>query len=583
VQYTANLSGRISWKAFAPAMKKLPVLTYLPGIQDLLSYRRENLAFDLRAGLTLAAVALPISFANAQIAGFSPVVGLYSFLLPMTVYVLLGTSRHLVIGPDAATAALVAAAITPLAQDSLELYTTLSIVLAMMVGFICLLAGALRLGGIADFLSRPILIGFLHGIALQIIVDQIPVLLGFHVEAQDVIPALLEIVSHIRGLNIFTVVVSAAAAVVLSVLARRLPKLPAALLTMIFAAIAVAILGLKAHDVATIGSMTAGLPRLRFDLFRPDLIKQLIGVAGGVAVVSYAGVIVDARIFATKNAYDIDADREFIALGAAQLASAISQGFCVGSLDSGAPVVDSTGGRTRMTALIAVIAIVVVVSFFMPALAYVPTAALAVIVLGAAWGMTDIPYLRALFRMSLAEFAVAITAFFGVISLGAVDAILLAVVLALLRFLRLTSRPAVELLGRIPDVPGFHALGRNRNAAPIDGMLIFRFNAPIIFFNAPYFRKTALEAVEKTGARVRWFVLDAIPVSHIDVTGWHTLTELADQLEKCGIRLVIAGRRTQIRTYARNAGVSLEAIEPRLFPTIGMARRKFLANNSPTS
>src|SRR5271166_816590 len=428
-------------------MAKFRVMQFLPGLEALLHYRREDWPHDLRAGLTVAAVALPISFANAQIAGFSPVVGLYSFLLPMAVYVFLGTSRHLIIGPDAATAALVASAIGPIAQGNQELYLTLSIVLAMMVGVICICASLLRLGGIADFLSRPILIGFLHGIAIEIIVGQVPTLLGFKIDAEDVIPAVTEIASRIHQFHLQTIGVSVISAAFLLVLSRWFPKLPSALLTMIGGAAVVAAFHLKGHGVATIGAMAAGLPRLRFDLFRPDLIKELLGVAGGVATVSYAGVVLDARIFATKNGYDIDADREFAALGVAQIAAAVSQGFCVGSLDSGAAMVDLAKGRTQLAGLISVAVIVVVVSLLMPLLAFVPSAALAVIVLSAAWAMTDIGYLRSLFRMSLPEFAVAIAAMIGVLTLGAVDAILLAVVLALLRFLRLTSRPVVENLG----------------------------------------------------------------------------------------------------------------------------------------
>src|SRR5271165_6030945 len=292
---------------------------------------------------------------------------------------------------------------------------------------------------------------------------------------------------------------------------------------MVGSAALVAALGLKAHGVATIGAMSAGLPHLRFDLFRPDLIKQLFGVAGGVAIVSYAGVIINAQVFATRNRYEIDADRELAALGFSQIASAVSGGFCVGSLDSGAPVVDSAKGRTQLTGLISVAAMAIVVSLFMPLLAFVPSAALAVIVLSAAWAMTDIGYLRSLFRMSLPEFAVAIAAMIGVITLGAVGAILLAIVLALLRFLRLTSRPAVEMLGEVPGIRGYHPLNRNPNSKALPGVVIFRFNAPIVFFNASYFRKTVLEAIAGAGADLRWFVLDAIPVSQIDVTGWHTV------------------------------------------------------------
>jgi high affinity sulfate transporter 1 len=546
-------------------------LEFLPGLKALLQYRREDWPDDLRAGLTVAAVALPISFANAQIAGFSPIVGLYSFLLPMAVYVLLGTSRHLIIGPDAATAALVASAITPLAQGNQDLYLTLSIVLAMMVGVICIAASFLRLGGIADFLSRPILIGFLHGIAIAIIIDQIPTILGFQKESDDVIPALMEIAKRIGQSNVWSIGVSVFAAVVLILISRRYPKVPAALITMVASGALVAIFGLQHRGVMTIGSMQAGLPHLRFDIFHPQLIRQLLGVAGGVAVVSYAGVILDARIFASKNRYEIDADREFAALGFSQIASAVSQGFCVGSLDSGAAMVDLAKGRTQMTGVVAIAAVGLIISLFTPLLSFVPNAALAIIVLSAAWAMTDIDYLRSLYRMSLSEFVVAIVALLGVITLGAVNAILLAVVLALLRFVRLTSRPSVEILGKVSGTSGYHSIQRNPTARTPPGMLFFRFNAPVVFFNAPYFRKKVLDCIAEAEPGLRWFVVDAFPLSQIDVTGWHTISELMDELRERKIRLVIAGRRTEVREYALTAGISVERIERHLFPTLGAA------------
>jgi high affinity sulfate transporter 1 len=562
-------------------MMNLSISRLLPGFDSLRHYRRVDLPADLRAGLTVAAVALPISFANAQIAGFSPIVGLYSFLLPMILYVFLGTSRHLIIGPDAATAALVAASIAPLAQGDASLYLTLSIVLAMMVGVICLAASLLRLGGVADFLSRPILIGFLHGVALAIFIDQVPTLLGFKAESIDPIPAVIEIVSHFGRMSPWTVGTSLATGIVMIAASKWFPKLPAALVAMVAAAAAVAVFGLRGRGVETIGAMAGGLPHLRFDLFRPDLVKQLLGSAGGVAMVSYAGVILDARIFATRNGYDIDADREFAALGVSQLAAAVSGGFCIGSLDSGAALVDSSKGKTRLAGMISVVAMLVIMGLFLPLLAFVPKAALAVIVLDAAWAMTDLPYLRSLFRMSKVEFVVATVAFLGVLTLGAVDAILLAVVLALLRFVRITSRPPVETLGKLPGIRGYHSIQRHSAARGVPGLVIFRFNAPLIFFNAPYFKRKALESAETAGTELRWFVLDALPVSQIDVTGWHALTALMDELSARNVRLVIAGRRSQFGGFAANAEISTSKIQRRLFPTISSAVAQYRKLHPP--
>lgn len=554
-----------------PALYKL-----FPGLGALLQYRREDLPFDLRAGLTVAAVALPISFANAQIAGFSPVVGLYSFLLPMTIYVWIGSSRHLVIGPDAATAAVVASAIAPLANGDATLYATYSMVLALMVGVICIAGSIMRLGAIADFLSRPILMGFLHGVAIQIVVDQAPALFGFKVDADDVVPAIREIVQNIPHAHPWTVAISIVSAAVLLGIGYWAPRIPAALAAMAVAALAVYLCNLQDHGVATIGKMAAGLPHLRFDLFRPEMIRRLLGVAGGVAAVSYAGVILDARVFASKNGYTIDADREFAALGICQIASGASQGFCAGSLDSGAALMDATKGRTQLAGLISVAAIVVVISFLMPLLAYVPQAALAVIVLSAAWAMTDLPYLRDLFKLSKSEFAVAMVALVGVIALGAIDGIVVAVVLALLRFVRLVSRPEVEVLGEIPGTRGYHAVKRNPDAKTVPGLLIYRFSAPIVFFNAPYFRKALIDACNASRETLHWVIVDAIPVSQIDVTGWEMLTELMDELDEKGIRLVVAGRRTQFREYAERLNTTQDKLADRLFPTVGTAVRQYV-------
>jgi high affinity sulfate transporter 1 len=568
-----NRQPSISWKK---------VLAFLPGLQSLIQYRRQDLPLDLRAGLTVAAVALPIGFANAQIAGFDAVVGLYAFILPMTIYALVGTSRHLILGPDAPTAALVAAAITPLAAGNRDLYATLSIVLAMVAGLMCIGASLLRLGALADFLSRPILVGFLNGIAIDIMLGQVGKVAGFEILSDDIVPQLKEIASKLHQAHGPTLLVSAAA-ILIMLLSRRVPGVPSALVTMLLTALAVALFHLQSYGIATIGAMSGGLPHLRFDLFRPDLAKQLVGAAAGIATVSYAGCILDARIFASKNRYDIDADKEFAALGLAQIASAASQGFCIGSLDSGAALVDANGGRTHAVGLVAVVAIVIVLLFCMPFLAFVPSAALAIVVFRAAIGMMDIGYLRSLFRISRSEFALAILAMLGVIAFGAVDAIVVVVVLALLRFLRLVSRPPVQILGTLAGTPGYHPLDLHPNAECIKGLVLFRFNAPIVFFNASYFKKSVLSAADKVAPDLRWFVMDAMPVSQLDVTGWQTVFEVIEELRRRKCRFVIAGRRTTVADYLRKAGISPSELHARIYPTIGTAVKEYCTKHFPKS
>jgi high affinity sulfate transporter 1 len=552
-----------------------------PGIPELLTYKRTDLPSDITAGLSVAAVALPVGVAYAQLAGFRPEFGLYASILPLVAYALFGTSRQLIIGPDAATCALVAAAIGPLAGGNRELYSSLSMALAFIAGLFCIIASLFRLGVLADFLSKPILVGFLNGMALSIALGQIGKIFGFPIVKEGIVPRLLEFASKLGLTHLPTLAVGLAAFLVMAISPRFIPRLPAALAAMVVTGACVKFLNLDAAGVKIVGAVPAGLPPLRFPSVPLELLTPLCASAAGVALIGFSSMMLTARSFASKNRYEIDVDREFAALGAANIAAALSQGFAVSGADSRTAMSDASGGRTRVTGLVTAVTVAAVLLFFTGPLQYVPIAALGAVLVKAAFSLLDLKALKELYRVDRRELALSLLATLGVATVGAVQAILVAVILALLRFVQLVCRPKVEILGMVPGRPGLHPIDRHASAATIPGLLLFRFNAPIVFFNAPFFKRSVLEAVEAAGPGLKWFVVDMIPVTIIDVTGLNVAGEVLDTLQSRGVTLMAAGRETELRQWAQSRGLESRY---RSFPTLRSAVKQYQRENqSPSS
>ena len=547
-----------------------------PGLHDLLHYQRADLPKDLAAGLAVAAVALPVGVAYAQLAGFHPAVGLYSSILPLLAYFLFGTSRQLILGPDAATCALIALTVAPMAGGDPQVYIVLSALLALFAGLFCILACFLKLGALADFLSRPILVGFLNGVAVSIALGQSGKLFGFSIEQQGVVLVAIELISKFGQIHWLTFAIALLAFAVLLLAPRLIKHLPAALLAMLVTSVAVAGFDLEAHGVATLGVVPAGLPALGLPAGSLQLLtehfKPLLMAAAGIALISFSSAMLTARSFAAKNRYDIDVDREFAALGAANIASALSQGFAISGADSRTAMSDASGGRTRLTGLFAAAAVALVLVFLTGPLQFVPVAALGAVLIMAALSLLDLGSLRRFWAIDKREFLLSMIATFGVIWVGALEAILFVVLLAVLRFVQLTARPRAEVLGSIEGMPGFHALDRHPEAAVTAGLVLFRFNGPLVFFNAGYFKREALAAANQQGDDLRWFVLDMIPLTQLDITGIDALLDLQAELASRGVELVAAGRRSE----------SSQGVSPvRHYPTLRKAqqayRKAFLA------
>ena len=546
-----------------------------PGLAKLLSYQKSNLPHDLRAGLSVAAVALPVGVAYAQLAGFNPAVGLYSSILPLVAYAIFGTSRQLIIGPDASTCALVAAAVAPLASGDQKLYESLSVTLALLAGVLCIGASFLRLGALADFLSKPILVGFLNGIALSIMLGQIGKLFGFPITAGGIVPRLFEFAQKVGLTHWPTLAVGLGTFLVLLVSPKLFRGVPAALVATILAAVAVPFLGLEKYGVAIVGEVPAGLPLVRIPHFPMSVVPSLFGDATGLALVTFSSMMLTSRSFASKNRYDVDADREFAALGTANIASAISQGFAVSGADSRTAMSDATGGRTQVTGLVAAGTIAIVLLFFTGPLRYVPIPALGAVLVKAAFSLVDLKALQMIYKIDRRESALSVLSMLGVVAVGAIHAILIVVALAILRFVRLVSRPKVEVLGQVEGFPGFHSIERHPEATTIPGLILLRFNSPVVFFNAPYFKREVMAAAEAAGPSLRWLVLDMLPITMIDATGLYTADEVADTLRERGVVLAGAGRQTEWRLWAESRRRAPNERKIQMYPTVHEAIRTF--------
>ena len=551
----------------------------MPGLAALRRYRfRSDFSHDLFAGLSVAAVALPVSIAYAELAGLSPAIGLYASIGPLLVYALFGTSPQLMVNPDAASCAILAAAVAPLAGGDPALYLSLATALTLFTGVLCVLASAFRLGALANFLSKPILVGFLNGIALSIFLGQIGKVLGFQITASRIVPRLIEILSKLPSTQVPTLLVALFSVAVLLLVQRLLSRVPAALAVLVLSALLVGLLDLPARGVAVLAPVPAGLPMPALPLVPWDTVPKLLGSAAGLALVLFTSGTITSRSFASRGGYDVDVDRELVAYGAANIASSLTQGFVVTGADSRTAMAVTAGGKTQVTGLVAAAAIALVLVLFTGPLQFVPVAALGVVLIAAAVSLLDVISLRQFWRMDRREFGLSLITTAGVVALGSINGILVAVALAIIRFVKHTARPSVELLGEEKGLPGLHSIDRHGAAQAIPGMVLFRFNAPLVFFNADHFKQCALSAAQASGTDLRWFVIDAIPISDMDINGLAVLKDLQRKLSSRNIQLVWAGRQSEMLMCLERMGEPTAAVSDLIFPTLRQAVNAFKAH-----
>ncbi|MGY3925867.1 SulP family inorganic anion transporter [Aeromonas simiae] len=549
---------------------------WLPGLASLLHYQRGWLLPDLRAGLSVAAVALPVAIAYAELAGVGAVVGLYSCILPMAVYALFGTSRQLIVGPDAATCAVIYAVVAPLAAGDPTKHWQLVMTMTAMTGFWCLIASRFRLGVLADFLSRPILMGLLNGVAITIMVGQLSKIFGFTYSEKFLIERLASTFDYLQQTHLPTLAMSLLTLLALLVCRWLKPNWPATMLALAVAALAVwgsQISPLGELGIQTIGAVPSGIPSLQIPDFPPGLLRELVLPALNLAMVSFVSMMLTARSFAAKNGYEIDADQEFRALGMANLASAASQGFAISGADSRTAVNDASGGKSQLVSLIAAGTIGLVTFTLTAPLQYIPTAALGVVLVMASFSLTDFRGLWALRSSDCAAFWLALITFISVLTMGVIPGITLAVLLGLFQFLRNVMRPTDQLLGTDQDGV-VRTLGNDEQIKSVPGLMVYRFNSPLTYFNAPYFKRRVLALLTQDPSAPRCLVIDAVACfTHQDISVMIMVGELHRELKRRGIHMVMAGRHGQLSQWFRQAGVKVGEDGILLCPDIYQALR----------
>ncbi len=554
------------------------IQTIAPGILALSGYRPSWLLKDLAAGLSVAAIALPVGIAYADLAGVPPVIGMYSAIFPLFAYALFGSSRQLMTGPDAATCILVAATLGPLAGGDPERYATLLLGLTVMTGLLYLFAGVIKLGFIANFLSQPILTGYLNGIALLIIVGQVPKLLGYTSTEEKFLGKILEFFERVDQSHWPTAALGAGTLVVLMLIVRFLPMLPGAFVVVGLSIMLVAGLGLDQQGVAVLGEVPGGLPSIVLPSFDHGVFNEIFGAAAGLVLVSFTSGVLTAKSFARRNGYEVNANQELIGFGACNLASGLAQGFPVTGADSRTAVNNAMGGKTQMVGLVAGGAMLLVLLFLTSPLAYVPTTALAAVILVSAIGLFDLADLRLLYRMSYREFLMSVGTTLGVLMLGVLPGVLLAVALSVIWLLSVESRPNDAVLGRVKGRKGFHSVADYPDAKTIPGLLLYRFDANLVFYNADYLKTRVRAAVAAQKTPVEWVVLDASSLNIIDATGLRKYDELREELAAVGVSLYIARVKRHLERFFNEAYAKerRKAAKKRRFQTLKPAINAYL-------
>ena len=481
---------------------------FIPGLTIFLQYQRGNFRFDIIAGLSVAAVAMPVGIAYAEIAGVPVVYGIYSAMLPLLAYALFGSSRQLITGPDAATCIMVASALGPLAGGDSHRYMELMI--------------------------------SLNGIALIILVGQLPKLFGYKSEARDFLEKLIEFIQKIEGTHMPTFIIGFTALAILIALKRWAPRLPGALIVTALGIIVVEALHLKSQGVAVLGTVPAGFPTFHVPTFDPLRLKMLVTHAAGIALISFTSGILTTKSFARRNRYDIDANQELIAFGACNIVTSFAQGFPVTGADSRTAVNNDMGGKTQLVGIVAAGVMMLFLLFFTAPLASLPNAALAAVIAIASIGLFDLASLRELYAASRRELAFSLVTTIGVLYFDVLPGVAIAIVMTLFWMLLSASKPHDAVLGRVPGISGFHDITDYPNATTPPGLLLYRFDGDILFFNVDYFKERIMSAIDKSPTPIERVIIDASPVNVVDITALHKLKDLRDELEKRGVLIIFA-------------------------------------------
>jgi len=572
--------GRIARPALA--RQQTGWLRWLPGVQALRHYQLAWLPHDVMAGLALTAVLVPVGIAYAVASGLPGIAGLYATMAGLLAYAVFGPSRILVLGPDSSLAALILAVVLPLAAGDPQRAIALAAMMALVSGVLCVAAGAAKLGFVTELLSKPIRHGYMNGIALTVIVSQLPALFGFGVKASGLLDegwqfggAVLAGATNPMALAI------GAGTLATILLLRRHPRVPSVLIAVAGATLAVTLQGAGsvtgAPSVPVLGVLPQGLPGFSVPwIGASDITPVLLGGLA-VALISFADTSVLSRTFAARKASFVDPNQEMVGLGAANLAAGLFQGFAISASASRTPVAEAAGAKTQLTGVVGALAVGAMLLAAPGLLRNLPLAALAAVVIASAIGLIEVADLRRIWRIQRWEFWLSIGCLLGVALLGAIPGIGLAIVVAVIEFLWDGWRPHSAVLGRVDGVKGYHDIERHPEALVVPGLVLFRWDAPLFFANAELFKDRVLDAVASAPTPVRWLVVGAEPITSVDVTSADALDELDKTLSEAGIDLCFAEMKGPVKDKLKRFGLFSRLGEQRFFATVGEAVSRYLA------
>ena len=554
------------------------MLSDLPGKRTLSSYRASWLRKDLVAGLVLVTLLVPQGMAYAELAGLPPITGLYTSILCLTGYAVFGPSRILVLGPDSSLGPMIAATILPLvgANGDPARAVALASMLALIVGGITVLGGVFKLGFIADLLSKPTMIGYMNGLAVTILVGQLPKLFGFSIDADGFIAETRGFFNGVRNGETVTAALAIGlfGIALIVVLGRLLPKLPGILAAVVLSIVAARIFQLDEHGVKLVGTLPQGFPPLTIPSVSLSDLSVLVAGALGIVIVTLADTIATASAFATRTGQEFDGSQEMIGIGASNIAAGLFQGFPVSTSGSRTAVAEQSGAKTQVTGVVGAVAIVLMLVLAPGLLRNLPQPTLAAVVIVASLSLADIPGTVRLWHQRREDFLVAVAAFLGVVLIGVLAGIAIAVALSIVSVFRHAWWPYQAVLGRVQDLPGYHDLTAYPDAEVLPGLVLFRFDAPLFFANARTFRDQ-IRMLASTEPAPSWVVVAAEPITDVDTTAADMLKDLDEDLNAVGVSLVFAEMKDPVRDKIERYALTRTINPEHFFPTIDAAVAAF--------
>jgi high affinity sulfate transporter 1 len=543
---------------------------WVPGVRVARTYRREWLRSDIVAGLVLAAILVPQGMAYAELAGLPAVTGLYTTIACLVGYAIFGPSRVLVLGPDSSVSPLILAAITPLfvAGDSGQAIA-LAGMLALMVGLIEIGLGIGKLGFVADLLASEVQVGYMNGLAVTIIVGQLPKLFGFSTNADSFFDELRAFVDHLDETEVTALIVGIGVLAILLVLPRILPSVPAVLVAVVAATAVSAAFGLAQEGVATVGSLPSGIPRPSLPWTSLQDVGPLLLAAVGITMVSLTDTIATASSFAARRGDEVEPDQEMIGIGAANIASSFFQGFAVSTSGSRTAVAEQAGAKSQVTGLVGAGLVVALLLFLNSLLSDLPQSALAAVVIAAALSLVNVRALRGYWRVRRSSALLSLVATIGVITLGVLDGIVVAILLAVLMFFRRNWWPHGEVVGTVDGMDGWHSLAAFPEAQEPPGVVVYRWEAPLFFANARVFREQVRHLVRERDPS--WVVVQCEAITDIDVTAADMLAQLDVELNASGVHVALAEMRTRLQDLTQRYGLFETIHHDRFFPSVESA------------